>query len=83
MRRREAPALPCEVSLVGVPRSRRGLGQRRSTLPGADHVDAAALEAGDPGTATNFDDYIDKSYGYTLLDRIGREALYETGEADD
>ena len=23
---------------------------------------------GDPGTATNFDDYIDKSYGYTLLD---------------
>lgn len=23
---------------------------------------------GDPGTATNFDDYVDKSYGYTLLD---------------
>ena len=23
---------------------------------------------GDPGQATNFDDYIDKSYGYTLLD---------------
>ena len=23
---------------------------------------------GDPGTATNFDDFIDKSYGYTLLD---------------
>jgi len=23
---------------------------------------------GDPGTATDFDDYIDKSYGYTLLD---------------
>jgi DNA-binding beta-propeller fold protein YncE len=23
---------------------------------------------GDPGTASNFDDYVDKSYGYTLLD---------------
>ncbi|HEY5945656.1 MAG TPA: hypothetical protein VIV40_09205 [Kofleriaceae bacterium] len=29
-------------------------------------LDAKAF--GDPATATNFDDYIDKSYGYTLLD---------------
>ncbi|NVB77221.1 MAG: hypothetical protein HOV81_02395 [Kofleriaceae bacterium] len=27
-----------------------------------------AKAAGDPATATSFDDYIDKSYGYTLLD---------------
>ena len=27
-----------------------------------------AKTAGDPGTATNFDDFVDKSYGYTLLD---------------
>jgi DNA-binding beta-propeller fold protein YncE len=27
-----------------------------------------AKAAGDPGSAANFDDYIDKSYGYTLLD---------------
>jgi DNA-binding beta-propeller fold protein YncE len=29
-------------------------------------IDAKAF--GDPATATNFEDYIDKSYGYTLLD---------------
>jgi hypothetical protein len=27
-----------------------------------------AKMAGDPATATNFDDFVDKSYGYTLLD---------------